>query len=116
MITTLRPRTTLLPRLFGAVFAAFVACASLGARAQTAEVEPPSRVARIGETLGQVWLYSPDTGEEYWKVVGNMGEVIPTPVAGHGFVFCSCGRPGPTFAIRPRGSGDASHRPAARAG
>ena len=54
----------------------------------------------------RIYSYSPDTGEEYWKVVGNMGEVIPTPVAGHGFVFCSSGRAGPTFAIRPGGSGD----------
>jgi outer membrane protein assembly factor BamB len=33
-------------------------------------------------------------------------EVIPTPVAGHGLVFCSSGRAGPTLAIRPGGSGD----------
>jgi len=59
----------------------------------------------------RVYSYSPDTGEELWKVLGNMSEVIPTPVVGHGFVFCSSGRAGPTFAIRPGGSGDvtASH-------
>jgi outer membrane protein assembly factor BamB len=50
--------------------------------------------------------YSPDTGEELWTVRGNMMEVIPTPVVGHGFVFCSSGRAGPTFAIRPGGKGD----------
>jgi hypothetical protein len=33
-------------------------------------------------------------------------EVIPTPVVGHGLVFCSSGRAGPTFAIRPGGKGD----------
>jgi outer membrane protein assembly factor BamB len=33
-------------------------------------------------------------------------EVIPTPVVAHGLVFCSSGRAGPTFAIRPGGKGD----------
>ena len=33
-------------------------------------------------------------------------EVIPTPVVGHGLVFCSSGRAGPTLAIRPGGTGD----------
>jgi outer membrane protein assembly factor BamB len=32
--------------------------------------------------------------------------VIPTPVVGHGMVFCSSGRAGPTLAIRPGGKGD----------
>ena len=50
--------------------------------------------------------YSPETGEDLWSVRGNMMEVIPTPVVGHGFVFCSSGRAGPTFAIRPGGKGD----------
>jgi outer membrane protein assembly factor BamB len=50
--------------------------------------------------------YNPDTGEELWTVTGNMAEVIPTPVVGHGLVFCSSGRAGPTFAIRPGGRGD----------
>jgi outer membrane protein assembly factor BamB len=54
----------------------------------------------------RVYAYSPDTGEELWTVRGNTFEVIPTPVVGHGFVFCSSGRAGPTFAIRPGGSGD----------
>ena len=30
--------------------------------------------------------------------------MIPTPVVGHGLVFCSSGRAGPTLAIRPGGS------------
>jgi len=54
----------------------------------------------------RVYAYSPDTGDELWTVRGNTFEVIPTPVVGHGFVFCSSGRAGPTFAIRPGGSGD----------
>ena len=59
----------------------------------------------------KVYSYNPDTGDEFWTVRGNLFEVIPTPIAGHGFVFASSGRAGPTFAIRPGGSGDvtASH-------
>jgi outer membrane protein assembly factor BamB len=53
-----------------------------------------------------VAAYDPATGTELWTVRGNMPEVIPTPVVGHGLVFCSSGRAGPTFAIRPGGSGD----------
>ncbi len=37
---------------------------------------------------------------------GMTFEVIPTPVVGHGLVFASSGRAGPTMAIRPGGSGD----------
>jgi hypothetical protein len=33
------------------------------ARAQAPEADPPGRVARVAETIGQVWLYSPDAGE-----------------------------------------------------
>ena len=54
----------------------------------------------------RVAAYDPTTGAELWTVRGNMPEVIPTPVVGHGLVFCSSGRAGPTFAIRPGGSGD----------
>ena len=54
----------------------------------------------------RVTAYDPATGAELWTVRGNMQEVIPTPVVGHGLVFCSSGRAGPTFAIRPGGSGD----------
>jgi outer membrane protein assembly factor BamB len=53
-----------------------------------------------------VQAYDPDTGAELWTVRGNTFEVIPTPVVGHGLVFCSSGRAGPTFAIRPGGTGD----------
>ncbi len=56
----------------------------------------------------RVAAYDPDSGRELWTVRGNTYEVIPTPVVGHGFVFCSSGRAGPTFAIRPGGSGDVS--------
>jgi len=53
-----------------------------------------------------VQAYDPDTGRELWRVRGMLREVIPTCVVGEGLVFCSSGRAGPTFAIRPGGSGD----------
>ena len=54
----------------------------------------------------QVWAYDPRSGEPLWWARGTTREVIPTPVAGHGLVFCSSGRAGPTLAIRPGGTGD----------
>jgi outer membrane protein assembly factor BamB len=59
----------------------------------------------------RVVAYDPATGRELWTVRGMTFEVIPTPVVGHDLVFTSSGRAGPTFAIRPGGSGDvtASH-------
>ena len=54
----------------------------------------------------RVYAYDPDTGKELWTCGGNLYEVIPTPVVGHGLVYCSSGRAGPTLAIRPGGSGD----------
>jgi outer membrane protein assembly factor BamB len=54
----------------------------------------------------RVFAYDPDTGTELWTVRGNTREVIPTPVVGHGLVFCSSGRAGPTLAIKPGGKGD----------
>lgn len=56
----------------------------------------------------QVRAYDPDTGAELWHVSGNTYEAIPTPVVGRGLLFCSSGRAGPTLAIRPGGSGDAT--------
>jgi len=53
-----------------------------------------------------VQAYDPQTGRELWRVRGMLREVIPTCVVGEGLVFCSSGRAGPTFAIRPGGSGD----------
>jgi len=54
----------------------------------------------------RVAAYDPETGRDLWSVRGMTFEVIPTPVVGHGLVFCSSGRQGPTLAIRPGGSGD----------
>ena len=53
-----------------------------------------------------VAAYDPDSGKELWTVRGMTFEVIPTPVVGHGLVFASSGRAGPTLAIKPGGSGD----------
>jgi outer membrane protein assembly factor BamB len=50
--------------------------------------------------------YDPDTGAVLWTCGGNMVEVIPTPVVGHGLIYCASGRAGPTLAVRPGGSGD----------
>ena len=54
----------------------------------------------------RVTAYDPETGRELWHARGNSYEAIPSPVVGHGFIFCSSGRAGPTIAIRPGGSGD----------
>ena len=54
----------------------------------------------------RVAAYDPDTGKELWTARGMSSEVIPTPVVGHGLVFASSGRAGPTLAIRPGGTGD----------
>ena len=54
----------------------------------------------------RVAAYDPATGRELWTVRGMTFEVIPTPVVGEGLVFASSGRAGPTYAIRPGGSGD----------
>src|SRR5687767_12020036 len=54
----------------------------------------------------RVYAYDPNSGAELWRVNGTTMEVIPTPVVGHGLVFCSSGRAGPTLAIRPGGKGD----------
>jgi outer membrane protein assembly factor BamB len=62
----------------------------------------------IVSSQNRVHAYHPDTGAELWHCDGNTVEVTPTPVAGHGFVFASSGRAGPTLAIRPGGSGNVS--------
>ncbi len=69
-------------------------------------IDAGDRDELIVSSQRKVYAYSTETGDELWSVRGNMVEVIPTPVVGHGFVFCSSGRAGPTFAIRPGGKGD----------
>ncbi|MEM7051641.1 MAG: PQQ-binding-like beta-propeller repeat protein [Acidobacteriota bacterium] len=54
----------------------------------------------------QVQAYDPANGKELWTARGNTFEAIPTPVVGHGLLFASSGRGGPTLAIRPGGKGD----------
>ncbi len=60
----------------------------------------------IVNSQNTVYGYDPDTGRELWRCHGSNEEVIPTPVVGHGLVYCSSGRAGPTLAIRPGGRGD----------
>jgi outer membrane protein assembly factor BamB len=69
-------------------------------------IDTGERQELIVSSQATVNAYDPATGEEYWSIAGNMFEVIPTPVVGHGMVFASSGRAGPTFAIRPGGSGN----------
>lgn len=54
----------------------------------------------------KVYAYDPADGRVLWTCKGNLYEVTPTPVVGHGLVFCCSGRRGPTLAIRPDGRGD----------
>jgi outer membrane protein assembly factor BamB len=69
-------------------------------------VRAGSRVELIVSGQQQIEAYDPETGGELWRARGNTYETIPSPVVGHGLVFCSSGRAGPTLAIRPGGSGD----------
>jgi outer membrane protein assembly factor BamB len=69
-------------------------------------IDAGDRDELIVSSENKVYAYDPDSGAELWTVRGNTREVIPTPVVGHGLVFCSSGRAGPTFAIRPGGRGD----------
>ncbi len=63
----------------------------------------------IVHSQSRVTAYDPDTGRELWRCGGSLFEVIPTPVVGHGMLFCSSGRAGPTLAIRPGGQGDVTN-------
>jgi outer membrane protein assembly factor BamB len=69
-------------------------------------IQAGSRDELIVSSQRRVYAYDPDSGAELWTVRGNLFEVIPTPVVGHGLVFCSSGRAGPTLAITPGGTGD----------
>jgi len=69
-------------------------------------IQVGNRVEIIVSSGRSIDAYDPDTGEVLWTVKGNMPETIPMPVVGHGLLYCSSGRAGPTFAVRPGGKGD----------
>ena len=69
-------------------------------------ITTPERDELVINSQRFINAYDPQTGAELWTVRGSTFEVIPTPVVGHGLVFCSSGRAGPTIAIRPGGKGD----------
>jgi outer membrane protein assembly factor BamB len=69
-------------------------------------VNSGTRDELIVNSQRRVTAYDPASGKELWTVRGMTFEVIPTPVVGEGLVFASSGRAGPTYAIRPGGSGD----------
>lgn len=50
--------------------------------------------------------YDPDDGRLLWQVTGMTGWVTPSPVFGHGLIFATSGKDGPTLAVRPGGRGD----------
>ncbi len=56
-----------------------------------------------------VYGYDPQDGSFIWNCKGNTVEVIPTPVVGHGLVYCCSGRRGPTLAIDPSGKGNVTN-------
>jgi outer membrane protein assembly factor BamB len=74
-------------------------------------IQVGDHVEIIVSSSRRIEAFDPGTGTLLWYSAGNTFEVIPTPVVGHGMVYCSSGRAGPTFAVRPGGSGDvtASH-------
>jgi outer membrane protein assembly factor BamB len=69
-------------------------------------IQVGDHVEIIVSSSRRIDAYDPDSGKLLWYCSGNMVEVIPTPVVGHGMIYCSSGRAGPTFAVRPGGSGD----------
>ena len=69
-------------------------------------IQVGSQVEIIVSSGRAIDAYDPETGEVLWTVKGNMPETIPMPVVGNGLVYCSSGRAGPTFAVRPGGRGD----------
>jgi outer membrane protein assembly factor BamB len=60
----------------------------------------------IVSSENRVYAYDPEDGAEIWSCGGNLVEVTPTPVVGHGLLYCCSGRAGPTLALRPDGKGD----------
>jgi outer membrane protein assembly factor BamB len=69
-------------------------------------VQVGDHVEIIVSSSGKVEAFNPDTGDVLWTCDGNTVEVIPTPAVGHGLLFVTSGRAGPTLAVRPGGTGD----------
>jgi outer membrane protein assembly factor BamB len=69
-------------------------------------IEAGNRVEIVVSSARRIQAYDPETGEVLWHCGGNTMEVIPTPVVGHGMIFATSGRAGPTIAVRPGGEGD----------
>jgi len=69
-------------------------------------VQAGNRVEIIVSSAPRVEAYDPDTGNIFWYCTGNTIWVVPTPVVGHGMIYASSGRAGPTIAVRPGGEGD----------
>ena len=69
-------------------------------------VRADGREEIIVSSYRRVYSYDPRSGETLWSCGGNLVEVIPSPVAGRGLLFCCSGRAGPTLAIRSGGRGD----------
>lgn len=74
-------------------------------------IQVGDHVEIIANSSRRIEAWSPESGALLWFSTGNTVEVIPTPAVGHGMVFTCSGRAGPTFAVRPGGTGDvtASH-------
>jgi outer membrane protein assembly factor BamB len=50
--------------------------------------------------------YDPWSGRELWSLKGPTQEVVPSVAYGHGLIYCTSGRNGPTLAVRPGGHDD----------
>jgi outer membrane protein assembly factor BamB/peroxiredoxin len=69
-------------------------------------IQVGDHVEIIVSSSRKIEAYNPDTGDVLWTCLGNTVEVIPTPAVGHGLLFVTSGRAGPTLAVRPGGTGD----------
>lgn len=54
----------------------------------------------------RVRSYDPATGRQLWMVEGLTRDMVPTPVAGDGMIYVTCGPGGASYAIRAGGSGN----------
>ena len=54
----------------------------------------------------QVLAIDAKSGKQLWQQPGMTGWVTPSPVFGHGLIFATSGKDGPTLAVKPGGSGE----------